>query len=181
MTEPTMTEPTMTTPPSLETDQKPRRRRRTREEIEADQMNGPQSGTSGSRSGGKIARELGIIKKTFDSIFVGTGTLLSAVDQFDGAVLMYGGPNVSEAIVTTAENDAKFREYMLNFCQATGYTQLVTAVMGLVLPMLAHHGLGPMQMIYMAPERAVDIEMARLKQIYERTEQNKAQSNGVHI
>ena len=118
------------------------------------------TGFSKSAAGNKkLAGELALIKTTFDSFFVGTGTLLKAADQFDGTTVIYGGPLVSQEIVNTAANDARFREYILNFCRANTYVNLITAFMGLLLPIAAHHGLAPYMFVYSAPEQAVEIEM----------------------
>lgn len=131
-----------------------------------------------SKSASKIEKELQGIKQTFDAMFMAAGSMLSAVEPFDGAVLMFGGPNVTDALISTARNDARLREALVTFCQATGYTQLIAALMGLILPIAAHHNYAPGIMIMMAPEQAVNVHMDMVQKASARKNGNGAYVNG---
>jgi hypothetical protein len=47
------------------------------------------------------------------------------------------------AVVKTARTDAKLRNWLVNFIHTTGYGEIVTAAIILVLPILIYHGLMP--------------------------------------
>lgn len=147
---------------------------------------GQGSGIGSSGRSSKVKNELAIIKARFDALFFGVGTLVSGLDRFDGSVIQFGGPNVTDALIHTAETDARFREYLLNFCQASGYAELVTAIAGLALPIAARHGLAPGMFVYMAPKEAVEVaeEMRaeRERREYEQSKQGQTdRRNGVML
>lgn len=147
---------------------------------------GPASVIGSSGRSSKVKNELAIIKARFDALFFGVGTLVSGLDRFDGSVIQFGGPNVTDALIHTAETDARFREYLLNFCQASGYAELVTAIAGLALPIAARHGLAPGMFVYMAPKEAVEVaeEMRaeRERREYEQSKQGQNdRRNGVML
>ena len=111
-------------------------------------------------------------------MFMAAGSMLAAVEPFDGAVLMFGGPNVTDALISTARNDARLREALVSFCTATGYTQLIAALMGIILPIAAHHNYAPGIMIMMAPEQAVNVHMDMVQKAAARKNGNGAYVTG---
>jgi hypothetical protein len=127
---------------------------------------GDQAPRTGSSASGKLNKDLDLIKKTFDGLFVAGGSMLGMLEPFDGAVLIHGGPQLSDAIVETARANARFREAMVNFCTASAYTVLVSAFASLALPILAHHGFAPRMFVMMAPEAAVDVHMEMERRSY---------------
>ena len=67
------------------------------------------------------------------------------VDPFDGTVIVQGSSTLATALVNTSEKSPKLRNVLERMVSTWTYSELVLAVAGIAVPILAHHGVLPPQ------------------------------------
>ena len=127
-----------------QTPAKPKRRRRTKEEI-ANQL----SITGGSVSG-KLKRELDEIRTALGSLFTIIGTALSFYNRVDGLIFVEKSPDVIEALIGIARTNDKVREMLLQFATVSGYGALASALLMMIIPIAANHDMLPKVVLFTA-------------------------------
>lgn len=100
------------------------------------------NGSKSSVSGKSWARagEIESILKEYVS-YLGLGIQL--VNPADGKIIADGGPNVVHELVELAKTDSRFRKPLEMLATPGKYGPLVLALMGVLIPLLANHGLMP--------------------------------------
>ncbi len=116
---------------------KPRRKRRTKEEIAAQA-----SGIGGSVSG-KLKRDLEEIRTALGALFAALSMPITFYNQTDGRIFLEKSPDVIEALLGICRTNDKIREMFLNFAKVSGYSMLANALLMMIIPIAANHGLIP--------------------------------------
>jgi len=75
-------------------------------------------------------------------VFFGSAGL-QVINKIDGQIVAQGGPAVVQALVDLAEQDKQIRKYLDFLAKPGKYGPLTLAVAGIVIPILANHGLLP--------------------------------------
>lgn len=96
--------------------------------------------TSTSRTKWKKAPE---VRRALDQIVLFAGTGVSVIDPVDGQIIKAGGPNITEALVNLAEDDKNLQRYLEWLATPGKYGPLILATAGVVIPILANHGMIP--------------------------------------
>ena len=78
-------------------------------------------------------------------MFQSAGSLIEFIDPFSGNHIKMNSGQLVKAICRAARNDAKLRNWCLAIIHSSGYTEIVSAAIILVLPILVYHGLIPMR------------------------------------
>lgn len=132
--------------PTLEADKAPKTRKRTQN---------PKNDTGYSESAQndkapKTRRSNKDLQRIRDGLnqyvsLIGAGLSFTPSEKLrtDGEIILRGGPQLVDAVVALCEEDAKVRAMFLSLMTAGAYAQIVSAVMMIVLPILANHGVLP--------------------------------------
>jgi hypothetical protein len=123
---------------------KPKRKRRTKAEIE-----GQQSPTGGTASA-KVKRELEEIRIALGALFTIIGAALQFYNQVDGLIFVEKSPAVIDALIGIARTNDKVREVLLNFATVSGYGALASALIMMIIPIAANHNMLPKVVLFTA-------------------------------
>lgn len=137
-----------------QTESKPKRRRRTKEEIASQE-----SGT-GTTVRGKLGKELEEIRTALSSLFTIIATALQFYNRVDGMIFAEKSPAVIDALLGICRTNDKVREMMLRFATVSGYGALVSAIAMMAIPMAANHDLLPKMVMFTAGLSDETIELA---------------------
>lgn len=99
------------------------------------------SGSPRSTSRGKGTAQ---IRKDLHDTFLGVGALLVSVDQYDAAVVIASAPRLADTLGTMADQYPEFRKFLEEGNKSVVWLQLGIAVSALAIPIMAHHGILPM-------------------------------------
>lgn len=86
--------------------------------------------------GDKLRREL------LDT-FYGLGSMVVMMDQYDGATIIASAPRLAETLAQMAEHYPQFGKYLRDGNKSIVWFQLALALSGLLVPILAHHRMIP--------------------------------------
>lgn len=75
--------------------------------------------------------------------FNGLGMMVVMMDQYDGATIISSAPRLAETLAQMAEHYPHFGKYLRDGNKSIVWFQLALALSGLLVPILAHHGLVP--------------------------------------
>lgn len=85
----------------------------------------------------------GEVENALNLIFKFGGAAVVAVNAEDGKAISNGGPAISKALVDLGRTDKKIRRYLETLSAPGKYGPLTLAVAGVVVPILANHGMIP--------------------------------------
>lgn len=71
------------------------------------------------------------------------GTAVSFFDQIDGEIILVQTGEVAEALATLADEDARVAKALDAMSTGGAYGAFLMALAGMVIPIMAHHGLVP--------------------------------------
>lgn len=83
------------------------------------------------------------IEKALTRYAVMLGGGISFINETDGAAISAGGPAVVHELIELAKTDRRIRRYLEIAATPGKYGPLVLAALGMVLPILANHGMVP--------------------------------------
>lgn len=83
------------------------------------------------------------VENALNLIFKFGGAAVVAIDAVDGHAIADGGPAISKALVDLGRTDKKVRRYLEMMAAPGKYGPLTIAVAGVVVPILANHGMIP--------------------------------------
>lgn len=141
MTEPT-TQETMDTPPQgfPQNPPKARRRRRTKEEMQAQGLSTPSSSASSS---GKLEKQLDQLAASLNSLFGMIVVSLQFANEVDAKIVANNSEEVVNSIINLARVDERARKVLLSFGTSSAYMAVFGSVVTMLLPILANHGFAP--------------------------------------
>lgn len=99
--------------------------------------------TAKSATSNKSWSEAVEVENLLNKYVVGLGTGIRLINPEDGRIIATGGPAVVHEIVELAKTDTKIREPLIWLTRPGKYSPLFIASLGLLLPILANHGLLP--------------------------------------
>lgn len=98
-----------------------------------------------SNTGGRLPAwaKAAEVENALNLLFKFGGAAVQAVNVVDGKVIAEGGPAISRALVDLGRTDRKLRRYLEVMTAPGKYGPLTFAIAGVVVPILANHGLIP--------------------------------------
>lgn len=99
------------------------------------------SSTPRSASKGKGSQA---IRADIQNTLLGVGAMLASIDQYDAAVVISSAPKLADVLGSMAEQYPEFRKFLEGGNKSVVWLQLGIAVSALTVPILAHHGMIPM-------------------------------------
>jgi hypothetical protein len=99
--------------------------------------------TPTSRRKVSTQKSLEALRAELTQTLQGAGALLLAVDRYDGLVVIQGAPKLVDALISLAEINPSFRKFLESGTKSVVWMQLGTAVAAMVVPILAHHAMVP--------------------------------------
>lgn len=95
--------------------------------------------------------QLDKLRGQLDEQLVTIGTVLAAVNEFDGMTIVHGAPKVSDALVRAAEQNPRVKAALESFLATSTWGAVLGALGVVVLPILANHGLAPANLKGLSP------------------------------
>src|SRR5680860_966626 len=92
--------------------------------------------------GGKLTDKA--LELQLTDAFVSVGTVVMFRNEFDGTTIIEGAPKLATSLVELAKGNSKVRSALERMVTATGFAGVGMALMSIVIPILANHGLIPM-------------------------------------
>lgn len=99
--------------------------------------------TPTSRRKVSTQKSLEVLRAELTQTLQGAGALLLAVDRYDGLVVIQGAPKLVDAFISLAEINPSFRKFLEGGAKSVVWMQLGTAVAAMLVPILAHHAMVP--------------------------------------
>lgn len=93
-----------------------------------------------TRTAGNTSRGMVRIEQALTANIAAIGAMIQFVERFDGTVVTLHAPHLSAALCTVAEHDNTFRKRLEKMLEGTAWAQVITAVAGMAVPILIHHG-----------------------------------------
>lgn len=151
-------------PPMDQTPTPPKRGRKPTKPHAADTgILGESSSPSKTVGRGKKADELrsieamlqGVVDSSYAMLALGGEMAQRPLLTADALAIQTHGPGIIQAVVRIAENDDKVRTFLCQASTSAGYAQLASAIVPLLLALLANHGmLGPLSKMFAMAEHA---------------------------
>lgn len=86
------------------------------------------------------------------------GRIVAMLEPYDGTCIQNGAMPLADALTNVAANDPKVRRALEHAMASMGWGQVIIAVVAIVAPILAHHGMlaprNPVARAYMQAEQA---------------------------